>query len=62
MQVLNKILVHMGFPHARNFTENLIGKVNGFSGKYTGFFPASFSPKVSPQLHSPSEHVSSSIV
>jgi hypothetical protein len=38
MQALNKILDHMGFPEARRFTERLIGKVRGFTGKYTGAF------------------------
>lgn len=36
VQALNKILEHVGYPEASQFTEKLVGKVNGYKGKYKG--------------------------
>lgn len=46
MQALNKILKHVGYADAEPFTEELVGEIEGFKGKYTGVL-LPFSPRKS---------------
>ena len=55
VQALNKVLAHVGHPGARKFTKGVIGKINGFKGRYSGAPPSSHhpSPDTRPEIAQP---------